>query len=96
MCFRVIFVFVQFRDIDILAKRMVVITMRRIINMYELRDHGAVSTASDDVRHLSSEGANLNEHWLGEAKTCWLEHKSGYVSTRLDSAIDEAFMHDCH
>ena len=50
---------------------MVVITMRRIINIYELRDRGAVSTGSDDVRHL------LSEHWLGEAKTCWLEHKGG-------------------
>jgi hypothetical protein len=41
---------------------MVVITMRRKINIYKLRDRGAVSTGSDDVRHLSSEGANLHEH----------------------------------
>jgi hypothetical protein len=51
--------------------------MRRNIKVYELRDRGAVSTGSDDVRHLSSEGANLHQHWLGEAKTCWLEHKGG-------------------
>lgn len=79
MCFRLIFVLVQFRDIGFLGETHSGYNNASQKSISELQgDRGAVSTGLDDVRYRRSEGGYSYEklaYRLAEEKTCCLEEE---------------------